>query len=38
MTRIALTVLSGFFTWRDALVVVRPETLLHWHRQGRELF
>src|SRR4030081_3451886 len=38
VTRIALTVLSGFFDWRDALVVVRPETLLRWHRQGWELF
>lgn len=38
ITRIALTVLSGFFAWRDALVVVRPETLLRWHRQGWKLF
>ena len=37
ITRIALTVLSGFFHWRDALVVVRPETLLRWHRQGWKL-
>jgi putative transposase len=34
VTRIALTILSGFFAWRDALIVVRPETLLRWHRQG----
>lgn len=26
--RIALTILSRFFQWRSALVVVRPETLL----------
>jgi hypothetical protein len=38
VTRIALTILSGFFDWRDALVVVRPETLLRWHRQGWKLF
>ena len=38
VTRIALTILSGFFAWRDALVVVRPETLLRWHRQGWKLF
>jgi transposase InsO family protein len=37
-TRIALTILSRFFDWRDALVVVRPETLLRWHRQGWKLF
>jgi putative transposase len=38
VTRIALTILSRFFDWRDALVVVRPETLLRWHRQGWKLF
>jgi putative transposase len=38
ITRIALTILSGFFDWRGALVVVRPETLLRWHRQGWKLF
>jgi putative transposase len=38
VTRIALTFLSGFFDWRDALVVVRPQTLLRWHRQGWKLF
>jgi len=38
ITRIALTILSGFFDWRDALVVVRPQTLLRWHRAGWKLF
>jgi transposase InsO family protein len=38
ITRIALTILSGFFDWRDALVVVRPETLIRWHRAGWRLF
>jgi putative transposase len=33
VTRRALTVLSAFFDWRDALVVVRPQTLLRWHRR-----
>jgi putative transposase len=28
LTRIGLTVLSRFFNWGDALVVVRPETLI----------
>jgi len=23
--------------WRDALLIVRPDTLLHWHRQGYRL-
>jgi putative transposase len=27
-TRIALALLSRFFNWRDALVVVRPETMI----------
>jgi hypothetical protein len=27
-TRVSLAVLSGLFDWRDALVVVRPETLI----------
>jgi putative transposase len=38
VTRIALTILSRLFQWREALVVVRPETLLRWHRQGWKLF
>jgi hypothetical protein len=38
ITRIALTILSGWFDWRDALVVVRPQTLIRWHRAGWKLF
>jgi putative transposase len=38
LTRIGLTLLSRFFNWRDALVVVRPETLIRWHRAGWKLF
>jgi putative transposase len=30
-TRIALTLLSRLFDWRDALAVVRPVTLIRWH-------
>src|ERR1039458_10696969 len=30
VTRISLALLSRFFNWRDALVVVRPETMLRW--------
>jgi hypothetical protein len=33
-----LAVLSRLFNWRDALVVVRPETLIRWHRAGWRLF
>src|SRR5215467_6531818 len=24
--------------WKQALLIVQPETLLHWHRQGFKLF
>src|ERR1022692_31615 len=37
-TRITLALLSRFFNWRDALVVVRPETMIRWHRAGWKLF
>jgi transposase InsO family protein len=36
--RIALVLLSRLFHWRDALVVVQPQTLVRWHRQGFRLF
>ncbi len=36
-TRLALTLLSRCFDWRSALVVVRPETLVGWHRAGFRL-
>jgi hypothetical protein len=36
--RIALVLLSKLFNWRDALVVVQPQTLVRWHRQGFRLF
>jgi len=37
-TRVSLAVLFRLFDWRDALVVVRPETLVRWHRAGWRLF
>ena len=37
-TRIGLALLSRFFNWREALVVVRPATLIRWHRAGWRLF
>src|SRR6202011_6055127 len=33
-TRVSLALLSRLFNWRDALVVVRPETMIRWHRAG----
>jgi len=38
LTRIGLTLLSRLFSWQDALVVVRPETMIRWHRAGWKLF
>ena len=37
-TRVALALLSRCFDWRSALVVVRPETLIGWHRARFRLF
>ena len=37
-TRVSLAVLSRLFDWRNAWVVVRPETLVRWHRAGWRLF
>ena len=36
--RIALVVLARLIDWRQLLVVVRPETLVRWHRQRFRLF
>ncbi len=37
-TRVALAFLSRWFDWRSALVIVRPETLIRWHRAGFRLW
>ena len=36
-TRLSLVLLSRLFNWRSALVVVRLETLVRWHRAGWRL-
>src|SRR5438445_4785003 len=36
--RLALTWLSCWFDWRQALLIVQPATLLRWHREGFRLF
>jgi putative transposase len=36
--RIVLVLLSRLFNWRDAVVVVQPQTLVRWHRAGFRLF
>jgi hypothetical protein len=37
-TRLSLALLSRLFDWRDALVVVRPETMIRWHRAVCRVF
>ena len=37
--RSLLVVLSGLVPgWRDAVLLVKPETILRWHREGYRLF
>jgi putative transposase len=37
-TRLTLALLSKLFSWKEALVIVKPETLIRWHRKGFQLF
>jgi putative transposase len=37
-TRITLVVLSRLLEWRQLLTIVKPDTLIRWHRQGFRLF
>jgi len=36
-TCITLVALSRFLEWRQLLTVVKPETLIRWHRKGFRL-
>ncbi len=36
--RFMLAQLMRFFDWPSALTVVKPDTLVHWHRKGFRLF
>jgi len=36
--RLSLVLLSRLFDWKKALVVVKPDTLIGWHRKGFQLF
>jgi transposase InsO family protein len=38
VTRLVMVWLSHWFDWRSALGIVKPETFIHWHRQGFRLF
>src|SRR5213083_1381752 len=37
-TRITLVALSRFVEWRRLLTIVKPDTLIRWHRKGFRLF
>jgi hypothetical protein len=37
-TRWMMVTLSRMFPWRDALVNVKPDALIRWHRRGFRLF
>lgn len=36
--RCSLLLWSRFFNWREALMIVKPETLIGWHRTGFRLW
>ncbi len=36
--RLAMVALARFFDWDDALVVVKPETFIKWHRSAFRMF
>src|SRR5262252_8914388 len=38
VTRITLVALSRFVDWRQLLVIVKPDTLIRWHRKAFRLF
>jgi hypothetical protein len=37
-TRFSLILWSRLCNWKEALVIVKPETLIGWHRKGFQLF
>ena len=37
-TRFTMVTLAKLFEWRNALIVVKPDTLIRWHRKGFRLF
>ena len=36
--RVSLAVLSRLFSWRGAIVIVHPSTVIRWHRLGWRIF
>ncbi len=37
-TRVTMATLARIFDWKEALIVVKPDTLVLWHRKGFRLF
>ncbi len=37
-TRLTMATLTTLFEWKKALIVVKPDTLVLWHRKGFRLF
>ncbi|MBP2667682.1 MAG: hypothetical protein H6Q76_2662 [Firmicutes bacterium] len=37
-TRLAMVLMAKLFDWKEALITVRPETFIGWHRKGFRLF
>jgi putative transposase len=37
-TRVSPSVFFRLFSWRDAIVIVRPSTIIRWHRLGWRIF
>lgn len=37
-TRLTMVLVAKLFDWRDALITVRPETFIGWHRRGFRMF
>src|SRR5216683_2784191 len=37
-TRVSLALFSRLLDWRDAVVIVRPSTIVRWHRLGWRIF
>lgn len=38
LMRLAMVVLGKMFPWREALVIVKPETFIKWHRTAFRMF
>lgn len=36
--RLTMVLVAKLFDWRDALITVRPETFIGWHRRGFRMF